>query len=64
MELKKRMTYEEMARHLEEKTGKIPSRVNVGKYARENGYKVYKPMLKGRITLFYLNESINESNTK
>ena len=55
MELKAKMTFEEMARHMEENTYRIANRVNVGRYAREMGYRVYKPMIDGRIYLFYIN---------
>ena len=34
MELKAKMTFEEMARHMEENTYRIANRVNVGRYAR------------------------------
>ena len=40
MELKAKMTFEEMARHMEENTYRIANRVNVGRYAREMGYWV------------------------
>ncbi|MCS2956917.1 hypothetical protein NXX53_06455 [Bacteroides salyersiae] len=58
MELKQRMTYEEMASHMKENSFKLPSRVTVGKYARELGYKVYKPMKDGVVHFFYVNEKI------
>lgn len=58
MELKQRMTFEEMALHMKDHSFKLPSRVTVGKYARELGYKVYKPMIKGKINFFYVNEMI------
>ncbi|MBF0648684.1 hypothetical protein IR083_07615 [Dysgonomonas sp. GY75] len=54
MELKQRMTFEEMAMHLKEHSFKLPSRVTVGKHAKELGYKVYKPMIKGKIHFFYV----------
>jgi hypothetical protein len=56
MELKNRMTVEEMSEHLVEHTGKIANRVTVGRYARKLGYKVYKPMIEGRIRHFYLKD--------
>ena len=58
MELKAKMTFEEMARHMEEHTYRIANRVNVGRYAREMGYRVYKPMIDGRIYLFYINDAL------
>lgn len=57
-QLKKRMTFEEMAKHMQDHSFKLPSRVSVGKYARELGYKVYKPMIDGKIQFYYVNESI------
>lgn len=59
-ELKKRMTFEEMASYFEEMTGKFASRVSVGKYARKLGYQVYKPMIDGKLGFFYINENIGK----
>ena len=56
MELKRRMTVGEMARHMEEHTARVVNRVTVGRYARSLGYRVYKPMIKGKIHLFYIRE--------
>lgn len=58
VKLKRRMTFEEMAKHMQENSFKLPSRVSVGKYARELGFTVYKPMIDGKILFFYVNESI------
>lgn len=58
MELKQRMTFSEMSLHMRRHSFKLPNRVSVGKYARELGYKVYKPMIDGKIHLFYINEQI------
>lgn len=58
MKLKKRMTFEEMARHLVENTGKVANRVTVGRYAKKLGYRVYKPMIDRKIRHCYLNEAI------
>lgn len=55
---KRRMTFEEMSKHMKENSFIIPNRVTVGKYAKNNGYKVYKPMINGRISLFYVNNNI------
>lgn len=60
MELKSRMTVEEMAAHLTEHTGKFANRVSVGRYAKKLGYAVYKPMINGRICQFYVNPSIKD----
>lgn len=60
MELKKRMTFDEMARHLVENTGKVANRVSVGRYARKLGYTVYKPMINRKIQHCYLNEAMLE----
>lgn len=49
------MTFDEMARHLVENTGKVPNRVTVGRYAKKLGYTVYKPMINGKILHCYLN---------
>lgn len=56
--LKKRMTFDEMAMHMKQHSFKIPSKVAVGRYAHELGYKVYKPMVKGQLLFFYVNEEI------
>lgn len=61
MELKRRMTVEEMAEHMKEKTCIIPSRSSIGRYAKKLGYKVYKPMISGKIRFFYVNELIEET---
>lgn len=58
MELKQRMTFEEMAMHMKQNSFKLPSRVTVGLYARTLGFKVYKPMINGKINFFYVNENI------
>lgn len=58
MELKQRMTFEEMSMHMKERSFKLPSKVTVGRYARELGYKVYKPMIDGKILFFYVNETV------
>lgn len=60
MELKPKMTFEEMARHMEENTYRLANRVNVGLYAKELGYRVYKPMINGQVLFFYINEKIRE----
>lgn len=54
MELKQKMTFEEMACHMEENTYRLRNRVNVGLYAKEKGYTVYKPMRNGRVLFFYV----------
>ncbi len=58
MELKQRMTFEEMEQHMKENSFKLPNRVSVGKHARNLGYGVYKTMIKGKIHFFYVNETI------
>ncbi len=60
MKLKKRMTFDEMASHLVENTGKVANRVTVGRYAKKLGYTVYKPMINRKIQHCYLNEAIRE----
>lgn len=60
--LKRRMTFDEMAAHMKLHSFKIPSKVSVGRYARELGYKVYKPMTGGQILFFYVNESIPQKD--
>lgn len=64
MELKKRMTVDEMTEYMRENTCIIPNRSSVGRYARKLGYKVYKPMVEGKIRLFYVNEQITYKPTK
>lgn len=58
MDLKQRMTFEEMSRHLVETTGKVANRVTVGTHAKQLGYRVYKPMINGRIHHCYINDAI------
>ena len=53
-----------MARHLVATTGKIANRVSVGKHAKALGYKVYKPMINGKIIHFYLKEEKQDSQTE
>lgn len=60
MKLKKRMTFDEMAVHLVENTGKVANRITVGRYAKKLGYTVYKPMINRKIRHCYLNEAIRE----
>ena len=60
MKLKKRMTFDEMAAHLVENTGKVANRGTVGRYAKKLGYTVYKPMINRKIRHCYLNEAIRE----
>lgn len=66
MELKRRMTVEEMTEHMCQHSCKIPNKVTVGRYARQLGYHVYKPMINRKIHLFYVNEQIppNESESQ
>lgn len=52
-----------MARHLVATTGKIANRVSVGKHAKALGYKVYKPMINGKIIHFYLKVDKQDSQT-
>lgn len=63
MELKRRMTVEEMAQHMREHSCKIPNNVTVGRYARQLGYKVYKPMINRKIHQFYINEQMSVSTS-
>lgn len=60
MELKQKMTFEEMAHHMQKNTYRLVNRVNVGLYAKELGYRVYKPMLNGRVLFFYIKENLPE----
>ena len=64
MQLKSKMTFDEMARHLVATTGKIANRVSVGKHAKAFGYKVYKPMINGKIIPFYLKEEKQDLQTQ
>lgn len=64
MKLKRRMTYEEMARYLSETTGKVVNRVSVGRYAKKLGYRVYKPMINRKIQHCYLNDAIQDEETE
>lgn len=58
MKLKRTMTFDEMARHMEEHTYRVPNRVNVGTYARSLGYRTYKPMIAGKLRFFYVNDAM------
>lgn len=58
MKLKQLMTFEEMVIHMRKHSFKLPSRVTVGRYAKEIGYSVYKPMINGKIQFFYVNENM------
>lgn len=61
MELKQRMTFQEMSLHMKKHSFKLPNRVTVGQYARGLGFKVYKPMINKKIHFFYINEQIAEN---
>ncbi len=60
MRFKKKMTFEEMAEHMSQNSFKQPNKVNVGKYAKMNGYRVYKPMINSKMMFFYVNEKVKE----
>lgn len=62
MELKKRMTYEEMAEYFESETAKMATRSSVGKYAKQIGYEVYTPYIDGKKLFFYVNPNIGKKN--
>ena len=62
MELKPKMTFEEMARHMEENTYRVANRVSVGRYARRLGYRVYKPVIDGRQYFFYVEDNTTAHN--
>ena len=61
MKLKRRMTYEEMARYLSETTGKVVNRVSVGRYAKKLGYRA---MINRKIQHCYLNDAIQDEETE
>lgn len=58
------MSFQEMADHMRKHSLKTINRVNVGVYAKRLGFRVYKPMIDGRIYHFYLNEHIEEDGTQ
>jgi hypothetical protein len=58
--LKMKMSYKEMEDYMRITNWKTVNRVNVGQYARRLGYKVYRPMINGRIFHFYVNENIED----
>jgi hypothetical protein len=58
MELKQKMTFDEMKEHMKKHSFKLPSRVSVGRYARQLGFSVYKPMVNRKMQFFYVNEKI------
>lgn len=64
MELKPKMTFEEMARHMEENTYRVANRVSVGRYARRIGYHVYKPVIDGRQYFFYVKDNTSHDHEK
>lgn len=43
---------------MSEHSCKIPNKVTVGRYARQLGYKVYKPMIDRKVHQFYINEQM------
>ena len=49
---------------MEENTYRIANRVSVGRYARELGYRVYKPVIEGRACFFYVKESAGGDGNK
>jgi len=55
-----KMSYKEMEDYMRITNWKTVNRVNVGQYARRLGYKVYRPMINGRIFHFYVNENIED----
>ena len=52
--LKIKMSYQEMKEYMRKNSYKSLNRVNVGLYAKRLGYKVYKPMIDGKIYHFYV----------
>lgn len=60
MELKRTMTYEEMAAHMVKHSFRHLNRVNVGKYARMKGYQVYKYMVDRKRHFVYVNPDLPE----
>ncbi len=53
------MTYREMADHMvRHKPLVAENKVTVGKYAKSLGFRTYKPMIRGRVCFFYVNEYI------
>lgn len=60
MELKKRMTYEEMAEYFESETAKLATKSSVGKFARQIGFEIYTPYIDGKKLFFYVNASIGK----
>lgn len=60
MELKKRMTFDEMELHMVENTSKLPNKTSVGRYAKTLEYTVYRPMVDKKVLFFYVNEKIGK----
>lgn len=55
MELKPKMTYEEMQNaYLETKPLYAPNFVRVGKFAKVQGYRKIKQMINSKLTYFYV----------
>ena len=63
MEFTRVMTYAQMQQHLTEHTCIVPNRVTVGRYARRNGYRPYKPMIGGHLQFYYVNEKMQANKT-
>lgn len=55
------MTYQQMAEHMKGNSHKTVNKVNVGLYAKHLGFRVYKPMVNGKILHYYINEYIIET---
>ena len=55
------MTFQEMKMHMETHTTKLANRVTVGLYAKSLGYRVYKPMIAGKLLFYYVNDSFSEN---
>jgi hypothetical protein len=62
--LKKKMTYDEMVEVFRNNSLRSVNKVNVGMFAKSLGFHVYKPMIKGRICHFYINEKISLDGNK
>lgn len=49
-----------MAVYFENETGKFATKSSVGKFARNLGYEIYKPCIKGVLQFFYVNPKIGK----
>ena len=60
MPRKMMMTYAEVARSFERISGKKANKTIVGRFAKNIGYHVRKPMVNGRVLFFYVKQGLSK----